>query len=122
VEPLLSGGGRDFLAGTIGADEFVKSVRRSALVVPQPEAGSGPRHGHEPLRRWTGGVLVGAAVAYITLGVAALISEPKILIGAAAVVTGAVFAFLGLTLVTSARTGRFTSGPQRGSRLGRTAP
>jgi hypothetical protein len=116
VEPLLSGGGRDFLAGTIDADEFVESVRRTALQMAQGEAINEHRPQHGPLRLRTGSVLVAAAVAYVALGIATLISEPKILIGAVAFVTGAVFAVLGLTLVSSARSARLNFGSQRHAR------
>jgi hypothetical protein len=91
-EPLLSGGGRDFLDGKIDADEYVKIARQKAAIIANFEVNSDLRRERNPLRKNTEGVLFSAALAYLILGSITFITGSQRLVGTTAFVTGLAFA------------------------------
>lgn len=111
-EPLLSGGGRDFLDGKIDADEYIDATRQIAATLVWREFNRDLRKERKSLQKNTEGVLFLAAGAYAILGGATLIIGSA-LIGATAFVTGIAFATLGGALSIYFRRHTGANGPIR---------
>jgi hypothetical protein len=95
-EPLLSGGGRDFLNGKIGADEYFGAALRIAAAEARRDINSDLTKQRFPIRKYAEIVLFLAAVAYGILGAATLISGKGASVGVGAITTAVALVLTGL--------------------------
>lgn len=86
-EPLLSGRGRDFLDGKIGAVEYLERARRLAAEDAQRDVINDISRQQVVPRRTIRGVLIFASGAYAILGAATLLSGGGFGAGVAAITT-----------------------------------